>query len=180
MIEAAQSQIKNFKSADNSEDLENRSNMFFARYEILSKPLDLSDLVDTAGKPIDLNRYKGKVVLVDFWATWCQPCLAEIPNIEQTFAAHNKDGFEVIGINLDENRAHLDSFLASKKLLWSTYVSSKPGAIGFDMPLAKKIGIAAIPFIAILGKDGNVAAVHIRGEKLESTIAELLAKEQAR
>ncbi len=177
MIEAAQPQIKNFKSAENSADLEKRSKMFWARYEILNKPLDLSDLVDVAGKPIDLNRYQGKVVLVDFWATWCRPCLAEIPNIEQTFAAHNKDGFEVIGINLDEDRAKLDSFLSSQKLPWSTYVSGKPDGIGFDTPLAKKIGIAAIPFIAILGKDGNVAAVHIRGEKLESTIVELLAKE---
>jgi len=177
MIEAAETQIKNLKDPDAQAELERNCKQFRSRFEILNKPLNLSQLVDTAGKPVDLNRYKGKVVLVDFWATWCGPCLQEIPNIEEAFAAYNKDGFEVIGVNLDEDRPALDQFLASKKLLWSTYVSSKPDAVGFDTPLAREIGISAIPFIAIIGKDGNVAGIHIRGRKIQDKIVELLAKE---
>ena len=177
MIEVAETQIKNLKDPDAQAELERNCKQFRSRFEVLNKPMNLSELVDTAGKPVDLNRYKGKVVLVDFWATWCGPCLQEIPNIEEAFAAYNKDGFEVIGVNLDENRSDLDKFLASKKLLWSTYVSSKPKAIGFETPLAREIGISAIPFIAIIGKDGNVAGIHIRGRKIQDKIVELLAKE---
>ena len=177
MIEVAKTQVDNLKDPEAKEELDRNCKQFMSRIGILNKPMNLSELVDVAGKPLDLARYKGKVVLVDFWATWCGPCLQEIPNIEDAFLTHSKDGFEVIGVNLDEDRASLDSFLKSKNLPWSTYVSSKPDAVGFDTPLAKEIGISSIPFIAIIGKDGNVAGIHVRGRKITDKIVELLAKE---
>ncbi len=177
MIEVAQTQIENLKNPEAKEELERNCKQFLSRIAVVNKPLNLSELVDTTGKPIDLERYKGKVVLVDFWATWCGPCLQEIPNIENAFLAHNKNGFEVISVNLDEERKELDKFLAPKKMMWTTYVSSKPDAVGFDTPVARDIGISAIPFIAIIGKDGNVAGIHIRGRKIEDKIVEQLAKE---
>jgi thiol-disulfide isomerase/thioredoxin len=177
MIDVAQTQIDNVKNVDARAELALNCEQFQKRLGIINKPLDLSALVDTEGKPIDMERYKGKVVLVDFWATWCGPCIQEIPNIEKVFSAKNKDGFEVISINLDENREKLATFLKSREPLWKTYVSNsdKPDERGFQTAVAKAIGISAIPFIAILGKDGNVAGIHVRGPKIESKVAELLA-----
>lgn len=177
LFEVAETQAGNLKHEEAKKELESNLKKFLSRLGTLNKPMNLSELVDLEGKPLDLARYKGKVVLIDFWATWCGPCLQEIPNIEEVYEAQNKNGFEVIGVNLDEKRSDLDSFLASKKLLWSTYVSSKPDAVGFQTPVVTEIGISAIPFIAIIGKDGNVAEIHVRGRKIAAKVIELLAKE---
>ncbi len=177
IISVAQTRVGDMKNEDAKNELASICSQFEKRQAILNKPLDMSSLVTADGKPFDIERYKGKVVLVDFWASWCGPCLQEIPNIEAVYNAKNKDGFEVVGVNLDTERSKLDGFLASKKLLWTTYVSNDPAAQGFESPLAKNIGISAIPFIAVIGKDGNVAAIHVRGPRLENKIAELLAKE---
>ena len=177
MIDLAETQVENAKG-EAKEELARNVSQFQKRLAILDKPMDFSGLVDVEGKPMDLERYKGKVILVDFWASWCGPCIQEIPNIERVFDEKNSEGFEVIGINLDEERSKLDEFLEKKPLKWNTYVSSSedPKNRGFRTPIATEIGIAAIPFVAVIGKDGNVAAIHVRGPKLESTIAEQLAK----
>ena len=177
LYEVAETQVGNLKHEKAKEELESNLKKFLSRLGTLNKPMNLSELVDLDGKPLDLDRYKGKVVLVDFWATWCGPCIQEIPNIEEVYEAQNKNGFEVIGVNLDEERSELNAFLGSKKLQWSTYVSSKPDAVGFQTPLVSEIGISAIPFIAIIGKDGNVAEIHVRGRKIAAKVIELLAKE---
>lgn len=177
LVSVASSQLEKIKNEETRNELTLICKQFDQRLGLLNNVLDMSSLVDLEGKPIDMERYKGKVVLVDFWASWCRPCIQEIPNIEKVFQEKNKDGFEVIGVNLDEDRSKLDAFLTSKQLAWTTYVSNDAEAKGFNAPIAKNIGIAAIPFIAVIGRDGKVAAIHVRGPKVESKIAELLAKE---
>lgn len=174
LYQIAAEQIEGTKSPELKQELQASVDGFKAKSESIGKPLALDSLVDTEGKPLDPTRYAGKVVLVDFWATWCGPCIAEIPNIEKVYEKSHDAGFEVIAINLDDQRSDLDAFLAQKKTPWNVYVSGVPGKTGMETPLARALIINAIPFTMLIGRDGNVAAIHVRGAALDSKVEELL------
>ncbi len=124
----------------------------------------------TAGKEIDLSAMKDKVVLVDFWATWCGPCVAEMPHVISTYEKYNEAGFEVVGISLDSDKAALDEFVAEKKMPWPQYFDGK----GWDNDLAKEFGITGIPATFLIGKDGKIVGSNLRGSALEEAVAESL------
>jgi thiol-disulfide isomerase/thioredoxin len=127
---------------------------------------------DLAGKPIDLASYKGKVVLVDFWATWCGPCMAELPNVIAAYQKYHDKGFEIVGISLDNegDRAKLDKCLADKKMTWRQYFDGK----GWKNEVAQAYGVNSIPATYLIGKDGKIAAVNLRGEALGERLAKML------
>ncbi|MES2459734.1 MAG: redoxin family protein [Armatimonadota bacterium] len=137
-----------------------------------AKPLPFAS-VDTARKPISLAQYKGKVVLVDFWATWCGPCIAELPNVVSAYSKYKTKGFDVIGVSLDDAGAtpKLASFAKANNMSWRQVLDA-------DNPkqLASAYGVTAIPFTVLIGKDGTIAAVNLRGEELETAVAAALAK----
>lgn len=174
LLDIAATQLETTKTPELREQIEASLKGFEARTGIIGKPLALDSLVDTDGKPMDPEKYKGKVVLVDFWATWCGPCIAEIPNIMKVYEAKHEQGFDVIAVNLDDKRSDLDVFLSQQKTPWTVFVSSDPAKSGMESPLAQSLAITAIPFTILIGKDGNVAAVHIRGAALETKVQELL------
>ncbi len=144
------------------------------RLSIRGKQLNLDGLVDLDGKPLDWPSYRGKVVLLDFWATWCTPCLREIPNIRNVYESQNASGFEVLGINMDDNLTPVRQYLGSNPLPWKTAHSADPGALGFKSAIAQELGITAIPFLVLVDSDGKVAAIHVRGDRLAPTVQALL------
>jgi peroxiredoxin len=127
---------------------------------------------DLDGKPLSVSGYKGKVVLVDFWATWCPPCRAELPNVIKTYETHHKDGFEIIGISLDQDKQKLTSFLKDKNMTWAQYFDGR----GWQNKLAQKYGVQSIPATYLLDRQGIIIGKDLRGEELEQAVSKALAK----
>ncbi len=127
---------------------------------------------DVAGKALSVANYQGKVVLVDFWATWCGPCVAELPNVLKTYEKHHSKGFEIIGVSLDQDENRLTTFTKQKNMSWQQYFDGK----GWGNKLAVKYGINSIPATFLLDGDGKIIARDLRGEQLEEAVAKALAK----
>jgi len=139
----------------------------------VGKPFPDFSANDLDGKPISVGALKGKVVLVDFWATWCPPCRAELPYIIATYQKHHAAGFEIIGISLDDDRSALDKFLKETAgMTWPEFFDGQ----GPNNELAQKYQVHLIPYSVLVGADGNVIATRLRGDALETAVAAALAK----
>jgi len=110
------------------------------------------------GAKLDWNAYRGRVVLVAYWATWCQPCVAEIPEIKRTYDALHERGFDVLAVSLDTDQAVLERFLETQKVPWPVVVGATAGPSGPQHPLARKFGVESVPQFFLLDRQGNIAA----------------------
>ncbi|NDC54637.1 MAG: TlpA family protein disulfide reductase [Planctomycetia bacterium] len=134
------------------------------RLALLGHPMEITGTL-LGGQPFDQRSLAGKVVLVDFWATWCGPCVAEIPNVLEQYEKYHDQGFEVVGVSLDEDRDALETFVAERKIPWPI-LYEKPAGEGWRHPLATYYGISGIPTVILIGRDGKVVTLNARGEKL--------------
>ncbi len=149
--------------------------------EIGGKPLAPGDLApDFAVKTLDgqelkLSQFRGRYVLLDFWATWCAPCIAEMPTIDAIHKAHGADRrFAVVSLSLDDKPADAASFIKAQEYGWTQ------GHVGPDSPVVAAYGATAIPATFLIGPDGRILAAGLRGEKLKSTVAGVLDPPAAR
>jgi thiol-disulfide isomerase/thioredoxin len=127
---------------------------------------------DLSGKLLSLAQYKGKVVLMDFWATWCGPCVGEMPNVIAAYKKYHAQGFDIVGVSLDQSRPALTAFIALHKMPWRQVFDGKY----WSSAVPREYGVQAIPFGLLIGRDGRIAAVDVRGPALIAAIQAALAK----
>jgi thiol-disulfide isomerase/thioredoxin len=136
----------------------------------LDRKLELSGLVDENGASLDLSAYVGKVVFIDFWATWCPPCLKEIPNIRQVHQELTEKGFSVLSINMDKDQKRLEQFLQDQRFPWPTY---RPASID-TKSLTDQFGITLFPHTMLMNQDGKIVSLHVHGPALKAQVLNLL------
>jgi peroxiredoxin len=142
------------------------------RIEIAGPTLD--------GREFDLQSLRGKVVLVDFWATWCGPCVRELPNVRKAYDRYHKKGFEVVGVSLDNSRDSLAQFVEQKEIPWPQIFFADADLQGWNNPLARRYHVDGIPCTFLIDRDGRVAGENVRGHDLDPAIADVLSVEASK
>ncbi|MFV0443513.1 MAG: TlpA family protein disulfide reductase [Planctomycetaceae bacterium] len=140
---------------------------------LLGNPIEIKGLT-VDGQPFDIAQFKGKVVLVDFWATWCGPCIGELPNVKQNYERYHSKGFEVVGISLDNDADRLKDFLEQEQIGWVTLFPADEGDRGWNNPIARYYGINGIPAVILVNQEGKVVNLAARGPALGAELEKLL------
>ena len=160
---------KDFPDTDVAEDADARILSLQLRVGVEFPDFEAEDI---DGKPLSLSQYKDKVILVDFWASWCGPCVAEMPHVLDTYEKYHESGFEIIGISLDNSRKDFLDFMKKNGMTWRQYFDGK----GWQNELARKYAVNSIPATFLLGPDGKIIAKNLRGSALEEAVKEALSR----
>ena len=128
------------------------------------------------GEDFNWASYRGKVVLVDFWASWCGPCRREIPNMKNQLAKYGKKGFDIVGVNLDTTKAAYQEYVEQHEITWTNLMSDKEEERGWDNPLAAHYGVSGIPTAILVDQRGIVVSMLARGPRLNMLLEGLLGR----
>lgn len=124
------------------------------------------------GAELSIEKLRGKVVLLDFWASWCIPCRFDIPEVKKIWKKYEGDRFVIIGINLDSSRPEFDAYMKEEGITWPQYYDG----LGWGNKISQLYGVYSIPHTVLIDQDGVIQARGLRGEELSEKIGELLKK----
>ena len=153
-----------------SDEVKAQAKGILKKMEAVGKPVAIQfKAVD--GREVDVAKMKGKVVLVDFWATWCGPCIAELPHVKEAYEKLHAKGFEIVGISFDQDKNKLEKFVAKETMSWPQYFDGK----GWQNAFGQEFGINSIPAMWLVDKKGILRDISARDNlaaKVEKYLAE--------
>ena len=141
--------------------------------EWIGKPALDFQVTDLKGEELSLEKYRGQVVLLDFWATWCGPCIAEIPNVKRTYEKYKDQKFEIIGISLDRSITPLEEYIQKKELGWVHYWDNAG-------KVSNMYKVRGIPSTFLIDGEGTIRKTNLRGHALEHAVEDLVKENLAK
>ena len=146
----------------------------------LSNPLavgklapDFEEVCRDGSSKLKLSSLRGKIILLDFWASWCAPCRRENPNVVKLYNKYKNDGFTVLSVSLDSNKDKWIEAIAKDSLIWPNHVSDLGG---WRSKVSKLYGVSSIPFTVLIDSEGKIIATNLRGAALESKLSSIFEK----
>ena len=166
----AEQHLQSYPEAPMNPQIKSMIDRIAVMSKLKTEPLDLK-FTAMDGTEVDLAKMRGKVVLIDFWATWCGPCVNEIPNVVQAYENLHSKGFEIVGVSLDQDKAKLESFTKEKGMTWPQFFDGK----GWQNEISSRFGIQSIPAMWLINKKGMLVSTNAR-PKLQEQVEKLLAE----